>query len=474
MNRVEYAFLSCHSLTTQANVLLVRDALGRPKQCPYGDAIRATLSPQTQRRADRTHMRDQANLGIGPLASHAWGLRTREWALSTAESLNSAHDWNHQRALDTARAALNGLGLNFGTTANTAYLTKVMVFAPENAGQALAKIINDHQEELDTWIAAADTAKAAADAVKVKAKKKLKGKTEADPGDDEEAPAAEAKAKADVPPMPSKIKKKLIAALAPADAIDIALYGRFLTEIATGGNVDGAIQTTTAIGIEPINITEDYFSAADDRKIARQRQGTDFTSALALLNAVDPTLSSDAEDDLPLGDNRGAGMTGYQPFVSATFYAHSVLDRNLLRRNLRNSGTPEAEIEPAARAAEQAFLDAFVYAVPSAKKNTSAAPGTLPKLVLVHEGKRAYNYAACFEEAVQPAAGAPSIQGAKRLLRHHAMITRKEGISPGAVLTYDLAISEYIDDLRLTGELGPIEVHSPEELAAPFTAMQPA
>ncbi len=471
MNALDYPFLSCHSLVTHPNVLLVRDALGRPKQCWYGDANRVTLSPQTQRRAHRMHMRDQANVGIGPLASRAWGLRTREWALSTAESLHHTHRWDHQEALDTARAALNGLGLNFGATANTAYLTKVMVFAPENAGEALAKVIHAHQDELAAWTTKATAAKAAA--AEAKAKKKSKGKAKADAGDDEEAPEAEGKDDK-APPMPTKVKNQLIAALAPADAIDIALYGRFLTEIATGGNVDGAIQTTTAFSLEPANIVEDYFSAADDRKIARQRQGADFTSALALLNDVDPVPPGNAEQDLPLGDNRGAGMTGYQPFVSGTFYAHSVLDRALLRRNLRNAGTPEDEIEDFARAAEQAFLDAFVNAVPSAKKNTSAAPGTLPKLVLVHEGKRAYNYAACFEEAIQPAAGAPSIQGAKRLLQHHAMITHKQQLDPGTVLTYDLAVSELLDDLRLSGQLGPVEVHTAEELATPLTAGQPA
>ncbi|MFF4012759.1 type I-E CRISPR-associated protein Cas7/Cse4/CasC [Streptomyces sp. NPDC001717] len=469
MNTLDAPYLNCHSLSTQSNVLLVRDALGRPKQCWYGDANRVTLSPQTQRRAHRMHMRDQANLGAGPLASRAWGLRTREWALSTAESLHHTHRWDHQEALDTARAALNGLGLNFGATTNTAYLTKVMVFAPENAGETLAKVIHTHQDELATWIAKAAAAKAAGADTKTK-KSKTKGK--AATGDDDAAPAAAGKDDK-TPPMPQKVRNQLIAALAPADAIDIALYGRFLTEIATGGNVDGAIQTTTAFSVEPANIVEDYFSAADDRKIARQRQGADFTNALALLNAIDPLATEDPEQDLPLADNRGAGMTGYQPFVSGTFYAHSVLDRALLRRNLRNGGTPEDEIEDYARAAEQAFLDAFVNAVPGAKKNTTAAPGTLPKLVLVHEGKRPYNYATCFEEAIQPSAGAPSIQGATRLLQHHAMITRKQKLDPGTVLTYDLAVSELFDDLRLSGQLGPLEVHTPEELATPLTAGQP-
>ncbi|MEU9033339.1 type I-E CRISPR-associated protein Cas7/Cse4/CasC [Streptomyces sp. NPDC048352] len=475
-------YLSLHSLTTFAHVLLVRDDAGEPKTSDYGDALRTIISPQSERRADRMHIRDEANLGTGPLAAHAWGVRTREWAVRVAEALRDEHGWEPQAALETARAALRGVGLNFGSTPNTAFLTKVMVFAPEKTGSTLAQIIHEHRAELEAW--ATLVAEAAAAAAKGKSKGKKKGKGKGDSAaaadaeaDDAEADGAETQDEATtrqekVPPMPARIKARLITGLAPADAIDIALYGRFLAEVAGAGNVDGAIQTTTSFSVEPASIVRDFFSAADDFKIARQRLGTDFTDALARLNAAAPF---DAED--PEGytlDERGAGMTGHQNFFNGTFYAHSVLDRLQLRRNLANGGMSPEDAERAAQDAELAFVTAFVNAVPSAKKNTTAAPGTLPKLILAHAAPRPYNYAAVFEKAIHRQEGVPSLIAAQRLLKHHAMITRKQRVDPGAVLSYDIATIEYLDSLRDAGKLGPTEVNHPAELSPYCPAGQPA
>ncbi|MDX3540590.1 type I-E CRISPR-associated protein Cas7/Cse4/CasC [Streptomyces sp. MB09-01] len=475
-------YLSLHSLTTFAHVLLVRDDAGEPKTSTYGDAERVILSPQSQRRADRIHLRDEANLGTGPLAAHAWGVRTREWAVRVAEALRDEHGWEAQAALEMARTSLRGVGLNFGSTPNTAFLTKVMVFAPEKTGSTLAQIIQEHRPELEAWATAvADAATAAAEA-KSKGKKKGKGKAAAtaDEAMDGEADSPEAEGEASareekVAPMPARIKSRLICGLAPADAIDIALYGRFLAEVASAGNVDGAIQTTTALSVEPASIVRDFFSAADDFKIARQRVGTDFTDALARLNAAAPfdAAAPEASDGYAL-DDRGAGMTGHQNFFNGTFYAHSVLDRVQLRRNLINGGMSPEDAERAAQDAELALVTAFVNAVPSAKKNTTAAPGTLPKLVLAHVGPRPYNYAAVFEKAIHRHEGVPSLIAAERLLEHHAMITRKQHVDPGTVLSYDIATTKYLDGLRDAGNLGPTEVDHPAELSPYCPAGQPA
>ncbi|MFJ3841870.1 type I-E CRISPR-associated protein Cas7/Cse4/CasC [Streptomyces sp. NPDC090054] len=476
-------YLSLHSLTTFAHVLLVRDDAGEPKTSPHGDAERVNLSPQCKRRAGRMYMRDEANLGTGPLASHAWGVRTREWALRVAEALRDEHGWEPQAALEMARTSLRGVGLNFGSTPNTAFLTKVMIFAPEKTGTTLAKIIQEHRVELETWAAAVSAAAVAAAEAKTKGKKKGKD-TRVPPTDvaaefgEDGGPETEGEATGGdekVAPMPARIKARLICGLAPADAIDIALYGRFLAEVAGAGNVDGAIQTATTFSVEPASIVRDFFSSADDFKITRQRLGTDFTDALARLNAVAPfnTEEPQAPNEYAL-DDRGAGMTGHQNFFSGTFYAHSVLDRIQLRRNLTNGGMSRENAERAAQDAELALVAAFVNAVPSAKKNTTAAPGTLPKLVLAHSGPRPYNYAAVFEKAIHRHEGVPSLIAAERLLEHHAMITRKHQVEAGAVLSYDIATINYLDALRDAGNLGPTEVDHTAQLSPYCPAGQPA
>ncbi|GAA2417531.1 type I-E CRISPR-associated protein Cas7/Cse4/CasC [Streptomyces mauvecolor] len=460
MNR----YLNLHKLLTVNSVLLVRDADGRPKETPFGTARRTMLSPQTQRRADRTHMRDQANTGRGPLADYAFGCRTREWARLTAAALKSQHKWKEEEAALTARTALQGLNISFGTKGSTADLTKVMIFAPESAATQLAAALNEHAEAVRAWmsdVASARTRQEESKKNKSKGKKKAAAAEEEQPAAAEEAAQdAEAAESKELPALPAELRKKMLLALAPADAIDIALFGRFLAEVNHSPNVDGALQNMPAITVGRAAGTEDFFSAADDAKLARQRATPPADlSTLDFLEAIDPFPADGSS-----GDHQGAGMTGYQHFVSGTFYAHAVLDRYQLRVNLRRAGMEADKAEQAARAAEAAYMDAFCNAVPEAKKTTTAAPGTLPKLVLAHSSDRQHNYVTCFEDAINENTTVASIEATRRLLNQHALISRKCALEPGAVLTYDLAITELLDELRAAGRLQPREVDRPDQL----------
>ncbi|WP_199546346.1 type I-E CRISPR-associated protein Cas7/Cse4/CasC [Streptomyces sp. N35] len=438
-------YLNLHSLTCYNGVLLVRDANGRPKQMPFGNALRDSLSPQTQRRAARTYMRDQANEGTGALAGYAFGIRTREWALLTGKEL-AARGWNAEQALAMAKHALMSLGIVFGTKDNTANLTKVLIFAAQNAHETMADVIERHREVLEPWLT--DVQKVLAAKTKAKDKKTAAEDTSAEPD-------------AKIPALPAAAARELLAALSPADAIDIALYGRFLAGL-PADDVDGAVQTMTAITVGRAAGVEDFYSAADDMKLLRKatpRQAG--THALDLFE--------------PSADN-GAGMTGYQNLISGTFYAHSVLDRHKLRTSLAAHAGDTFDVEAAAQAAEAAFIDAFCHAVPSAKRNTSAAPGVLPKFVLVHADKRQHNYVGAFEKAIeertsQDGTQAASLQAAERLLDHHALIIRKRGIDPGTALTYDLDIADLLQQRRDAGRLQPTEVDTPDQLAHPTTAI---
>lgn len=436
MNR----YLNLHSLTAHSGVLLVRDANGRPKELPFGTATRTMLSPQTQRRAQRTHLREQANRAEGPLAPYAFGIRTREWARITARALTT-RDWTEQDAARAAKEALTSLGVHFGSKERTADLTKVLIFAPESAGEDIAGALDEHRAEVDQWLTDLETTR------KTQEKNKKKRKTDDSETPDDTASEEEAK----TPPLPRAIKNKLLAALAPADAIDIALFGRFLAEIAETPNVDGALQTMPAITVSRAAGIDDFYSAADDAKLTRRSRPTRPAGTSAL----------------DVFDDNGAGMTGYQSLTSGTFYAHSVLDRYKLRDNLTTAGMSPDTAEAAARAAEAAFIDAFCNAVPTAKQNTTAAPGTLPKLVLAFTDNRQHNYVGCFEDAIDETTAPASLQATRRLLDHHRMIIRKRGIDPGRVLTYDLAIAQLLNELRSTDNLPATEVDTTETLAAP-------
>ncbi|MFI2241114.1 type I-E CRISPR-associated protein Cas7/Cse4/CasC [Streptomyces chrestomyceticus] len=441
-------YLNIQTLTTYCGVLLVRDANGQAKEMPYGDAVRTTITPQCLRRAQRTYLREQANAGKGPLAGYAFGTRTREWARLITTEL-TGRGWEAAPAAAMAKEALTGLGINFGTKDASADLTKVLIFAHDNAARDSATALDEHRAELEPWLADVTAARTRNADVKKKTKSKKHTTKETDT---EPAPQAEEEAKA--PPLPAKVRKALLAAFSPADALDIALYGRFLAEIADAANIDGAIQTLSSVSVAPSAVVDDFYSSADDAKLHRRAHALD------------------------VFDAPGAGMTGYQSLVSGTFFGHNALDRVKLRRTLTATTRPlkwDADrIEAAAQAAEAAFIDAVCHAVPDAKRNTTAAPGTLPKLVLTFTSNRPHNYVSAFESAIDETQGAASLQATRRLLAHHNMIIRKCGIDAGRVMTYDLAITDLLAELRTQGQLPAAEADTPGDLITGPRAPEPA
>jgi CRISPR system Cascade subunit CasC len=440
-------FLSLHLLETLVAVLPVRDENGAPKSIVYGGTERHMITSQARRRAERVHTRNRANAGLGALAGHRTGIRTREWALITARALSSEHGWETDEAVRTARAVLEATGLKFGDPAKktVANLTKVLLFAPADAGTRIAAHINEQAETIRSWTEEYVAAQTAAAAAKKKGARKSTAQEEPNTSEAAETTAADAK----LPAVPGATRAAVLTALAPRDAVDIALYGRFLAEIADSPNVDGAVQSSHAFTVHEAEQVDDFYAAADDAKLDRKNNALDFLDA---------------------ADDAGAGMTGYQSLITGTFYRHAVLDRVKLRQNLKAAGMTAQEAEEASVAAEAEFVTAFVDAFPEAKKNSTASTGSLPALVLAFEGERPYNYAAAFQAPIdenpvdKDGEGPAGPAAVKRLLKHHAFVTRRRpDIQASHVLTYDPQIDELLGTLK---DIGAQVVTSAEELTA--------
>ncbi|MFB7260654.1 type I-E CRISPR-associated protein Cas7/Cse4/CasC [Streptomyces nojiriensis] len=441
-------YLSLHLLETFVAALPVRDENGMAKELVYGGDTRTMITSQAQNRARRTWTRDRANAGTGHMREHTMGLRTREWAKLTAAALVTRHSWEKDKALQTAKALLSGVGLKFGDKPNTTDLTKVLVYAPQNTAEVLAQFTVDRAAEVTAWVDGWTAEKAAADeatekkkAAAAAARKAKKNGTPTDiPSASDDAEDKDTK----LPTLPASLRAGVLTALAPRDATDIALYGRFLAEIADSPNVDGAIQTGHSFTVHAAQHIDDFYAAADDAKLDRKAHALDFLEA---------------------GDDSGAGMTGYQSLITGTFYRHSALDRYKLRANLLAAGMNPDTVAQRAAEAETEFIEAFVEAVPRAKKNSTASTGTLPKLVLSFEGDRPFNYAGVFEKAIDDTDPEPSVTAATRLLDQHALVLRKRGgVSEARVFTLDLDVQQLIDDRVSAGTLPGIEADSLEEL----------
>ncbi|MFI5757601.1 type I-E CRISPR-associated protein Cas7/Cse4/CasC [Streptomyces sp. NPDC051569] len=427
-------FLSLHVIETLAAVLPVRDENGQPKTLVFGGVERHMITSQARRRAERVHARNRANAGRGALNGRSMGVRTREWALLAGRELESAHGWNREHAVAVVRAVMEGCGLKFGdpqkkTVAN---LTKVLVFAPSDTATRIAAHLAAHEVAVEEWYA--EYAEALARAEAAKKTRRTAAKKKAEGAEPEGSTEGAAPGQATPPPLPKATRDAVLLALAPRDAVDIALYGRFLAEIPDSPNVDGAVQTGHAFTVHESEQIEDFYAAADDAKLDRKRNALNFLDA---------------------ADDAGAGMTGYQSLISGTFYRHAVLDRVQLRTNLRVAGMTEEEAEQTASEAEREFVIAFVEAFPEAKKNSTASTGSLPVLVLAFEGERPYNYASAFQRPVNEAAEGPAGPVAvSRLLRHHLFVSgRRDDLHAAKLLTYDAEIDSLLADLGLPTSL---------------------
>lgn len=148
--------------------------------------------------------------------------------------------------------------------------------------------------------------------------------------------------------------------------IDVALFGRMVADL-TALNVDAATQVAHAISTHPVEIEFDYYTAVDDAK---------------------DRATEDA----------GAGMIGTVEFTSATLYRFATVGMHQLVTNL--DGHTNAAVDALA-----AFLNGFVYSMPTGHQN-AFAHRTLPALVsVVVREDQPVNLVSAFENPVRERGG---------------------------------------------------------------------
>jgi CRISPR system Cascade subunit CasC len=176
----------------------------------------------------------------------------------------------------------------------------------------------------------------------------------AEPGKKKNAKKEKAEAKN---AAPEAVQKAVPALLDGGKAADLALFGRMLADLAEK-NVEAACQVAHAISTNKIHSMEmDYYTAVDD------------------IN----------------NDNPGADMIGTVEFNSSCFYRYATLDVAELvggyrdEKKTRSFGL-QGDTELARKTAD-AFLNAFIHAIPTGKQNSFAAHNP-PSLVfaIVRDG----------------------------------------------------------------------------------------
>ena len=131
---------------------------------------------------------------------------------------------------------------------------------------------------------------------------------------------------------PSKEAKAAVEACIGSPAVDVALFGRMLAN-RKDFNVDAASQVAHALSTHRVDRDVDFFTAVDD-----------FVQA----------------------DQAVSGMLGTVEFNSSCFYRYSVINLDLLVRNLGGDAALAAK-------GVNALIRATIEALPSGKQNTFAA-----------------------------------------------------------------------------------------------------
>jgi CRISPR system Cascade subunit CasC len=204
--------------------------------------------------------------------------------------------------------------------------------------------------------------------------------------------------------------------------IDVALFGRMVADL-TALNVDAAAQVAHAVSTHEATFEFDYFTAVDDAK------------------------DREIED-------AGAGMIGSVEFTSATLYRYATVGVHRLIENL--DGRADAAVD-----ALTAFVEAFVYSMPTGHQNTFAHH-TLPNLVsVVVRGDQPVNLVSAFENPVRrpspyasetrPRDGIAA-ESARRLDSELAKASRLWGVTP-------LLVASLYDEQAVPepAALGPVQ-----------------
>ncbi len=343
--------IEIHLLQNFAPANLNRDDTGAPKDCEFGGYRRARVSSQCQKRAVRDAFRLQKLLSDDLL-----GARTKRLAHEVASELVKRDGYTRDAAAALALGAIEGVGLgrNKKGAGEDAWKTEYLLFVPRRIVSALAQLLHDNREKL-AGLAAPARAEEPAPADAEEKKKGARKESKRDAKQDAKAA------------YPKDIGDKVAELLESArSTADVALFGRMIAD-KPDWNVDAACQVAHAISTNRLQADFDFFTAVDDFKP---------------------------------GETAGSDMMGTVQFNSSCFYRYAVLDVGALRKNLGSDGK---EAEALAKSTAEAFIRAFISAIPTGKQNSMAAHN-FPSyaLAVVRDGGQSISLTNAFLKPARP------------------------------------------------------------------------
>ncbi|PJK08195.1 type I-E CRISPR-associated protein Cas7/Cse4/CasC [Lysobacteraceae bacterium NML120232] len=312
-------FLEFHLIQNFAPSNLNRDDTGAPKDAIFGGQRRSRISSQCQKRAMRKHFRIS-----GLLPESDLGIRTRLLDRVVKSELIDAGLEDCSKFNEIVKLALKNKEKEDkgGSEDDKSSVMSYLLFISFAESEALRELVRQHANLIN----------------KLAGKKGLK--------------------KSD---MPADFKRDLEGVFMKGKAVDIALFGRMLTDMPKA-NQNASCQVAHAISTHRVEREFDYFTAVDERAEPHEA---------------------------------GAGHVDFSEFNSATFYRYAVLDAQKLLANLQDD-------KELTLSAIEAFAKAMALAIPSGKQNSFAAHNPPDFIGVSLRHAMPLNLANAFEKPVRP------------------------------------------------------------------------
>lgn len=370
-------FVEIHVIQNFAPSNLNRSDTGTPKDCDFGGYRRARVSSQCFKRAMRSSFTLQSEGLIKNLALRSKRLHKELSDLIKDKKVNIAdEEFVIESVLATCGIYLTEekIQLDSDGQEKSAWVkeSETLAFLGKDTLEKVTQIIIDHQEEVAK----------AADVFKKYREDKRKGEKYKGNLAKEDKKDLRGKAKK---ALGKEVTEKIEKALDGSRAADLALFGRMLADLPEK-NIDAACQVAHAISTHKAGVEFDFYTAVDDL--------------------------------LPQGET-GAGMMGTLEFNSACFYRYANIDLNQLKTNLKDQELEEATIE--------AFVRAFVDAVPTGKQNSHAAQQKPSFVMVVARDAGLLSLANAFAKPVQTNKGDLVQESIKALDQHWGEMSEMYG-----------------------------------------------
>ena len=354
--------LELHVIQNVAPANLNRDDTGAPKDAMFGGYRRARVSSQAWKRAVRQSF--STDFSADELA---W--RTKRLVDQVADVLvEHGKEREESKKVASGVLAAGGAGID-----EKNHQTKVLWLVARSSIGVLVGLCNQYWDDI------ASGKKLSADVAKA-------------------------------------IKESVVDKVVGARSVDIALFGRMLTDAPKGGTVDAAVQMAHALSTHAVDTEFDYFTAVDD---------------------------------IP-GEQSGAGMIGTVEFNSACLYRYACVDSEQLLANL------DGDMELARRAIE-AFAKGFVTVMPTGKQNTFAAHTPPAAALMVARQSGSWNLSNAFADPVRTGRQGELVKDScQRLVAHWNDLVAMYG-NPAQVLAVATLPSmvDIFDDLQ-GAQFGPL------------------